>query len=178
MLASDLAESVPTATLDTTGSEAVRIVAEHRLSALAVMGRDGLPVALLPGSQLLALVIPPYVRDDPQLAHVFSEVAAEDLCGRLATTTIGGLIDEGLVSLKHLPSVEPEDTILEIATAMVHHHCPQVLVRSRDGALIGVVTLSRVLAVIATLAGEDSPGLRARLEVDLLDPGAAKQGMP
>jgi CBS domain-containing protein len=169
MRARDLAEIVPTATRDTTGAEAVHIAAEYRLSALAVLGPESLPIALLPGSQLLALVVPPYVRDDPQLAHVFSEDAAEEFCGRLASTTIGALIDEGMVSVKRLPAVGPDDTILEIATAMVAHHCPQVLVRDADGAMLGVVTLSRALAAIARLAGEDSPGLRTRLDVDLVD---------
>lgn len=64
MRARDLAT---TATRDTTGAEAVpHIAAEYRLSALAVVGPEGLPIALLPGGfRLLALVVPPYVRDNP-----------------------------------------------------------------------------------------------------------------
>jgi CBS domain-containing protein len=178
MLARDLAEEVPTVTREKSGADAVAIVAEYRLSALVVVGPDGLPIALLPGSQLLALIVPPYVRDDPQLAHVFSEDAADELCGRLATTTIGHLIDQGLVTVRRPPAVGPDDTILEIAAAMVEHHCPQVIVRDRSGSMLGVVTLSRALAVIATLAGVDSPGVRARLSVDVLDSGGREDGMP
>ena len=52
-------------------------------------------------------------------------------------------------------------------------HTPVILVVDRDGAFHGVITLSRVLAAIATAAGQDSPLVRRRLERDVL-PAATK----
>ena len=47
-------------------------------------------------------------------------------------------------------------------------HTPVILVIDRDGTFFGVITLSRVLAAIATAAGQDSPLVRRRLERDVL----------
>ena len=41
---------------------------------------------------------------------------------------------------------------------------PVILVVDRAGGFHGVITLSRVLAAIATAAGQDSPLVRRRLE--------------
>ncbi len=53
MRAEQLAEQVPTVQRETTGAEAARVVAEYRLSGLVVAGEDGVPIAVIPGSQLL-----------------------------------------------------------------------------------------------------------------------------
>ena len=47
-------------------------------------------------------------------------------------------------------------------------HTPLILVMDRGGAFFGVITLSRLLAAIATAAGQDSPLVRRRLERDVL----------
>lgn len=171
MRASELAERVPTVTRATTGAEAARVVAEYRLRALVVVGPDGTPDAVIPGSQLLGLVLPTYVRDDPTLAHAFDEQSADELCGRLATTTIGALLDARSLELRTLPAVLPDDTLIEIASVMVQSRFPMVVVRDVDGAYHGVVVMSRVLAAVATLAGEDSTLVRRRLTRDIADRG-------
>lgn len=68
MRADQLAEQVPIVRRATTGAEAARIVAEFRLNALVVGDESGIPIAVVPGSQLLSVVLPQYVRDDPKLA--------------------------------------------------------------------------------------------------------------
>jgi len=169
--ASDLVERIPTVTRETTGAEAARVVAEYRLQALVVVGADGNPHAVVPGSQILGLIIPRYVRDDPTLAHALDEQSSDELCERLRTTTIGQLLDDRTLELRTLPVVLPEDTLLEIASVMVEGRYPMVVVRDREGGYHGVVVMSRALAAIARLAGEDSALVERRLTRDIADRG-------
>jgi CBS domain-containing protein len=171
MKAAELAEQVPMVQRSTTGAEAARVIAEYRLSGLVVAGDDGMPIAVIPGSQILSLVLPQYVRDEPNLAHAYDEVGADELCGALNRATVGELLEAKRLTGTKPPSVLPEDTLIEIASAMDRAHTPVILVFDRDGDFHGVITLSRVLAAIATAAGQDSPLVRRRLERDVLQPG-------
>jgi CBS domain-containing protein len=168
--AEQLAEQVPTVRRETTGAEAARVVAEYRLSGLVVAGDDGVPIAVIPGSQLLGLVLPQYVREDPRLAHAYDEAGADELCRLLERSTIGELLAAKKLTATKPPSVLPEDTLIEIASVMDAGHLPLILVVGRDGGYHGVITLSRVLAAIATAAGQDSPRVRRRLERDVYRP--------
>jgi CBS domain-containing protein len=163
-----LAEQVPMVRRQTTGAEAARVVAEYRLSGLVVAGEDGVPIAVVPGSQILGLVLPQYVRDEPNLAHAYDETGAEELCGVLNRATIGELMEAKRLTATKPPSVLPEDTLIEIASVMHTGHTPVILVVDRDGGFHGVITLSRVLAAVAAAAGQDSPLVRRRLERDVL----------
>ena len=69
----ELAEQVPMVRRGTTGAEAARVIAEYRLSGLVVADDDGVPIAVVPGSQVLSLVLPQYVRDEPNLSHAYDE---------------------------------------------------------------------------------------------------------
>ncbi len=178
MRAEDLVEQVPTVTRSTTGAEAARVVAEYRLSALVVAGDDGVPIAVIPGSQIFGLVLPRYVRDDRKLAHAYDEKGADELCGMLNEATIGGLLDDEKLTATKPPSVLPEDTLIEIASVMDEGHFPVVLVRDRDGGFHGVLTMSRVLAAIASAAGQDSDLIRRRLEKDIILRGTPEQSGP
>lgn len=169
MRASDLAERIPTVRRDTTGAEAARTIAEFRLSGLVVVGDDDVPVAVIPGSQLLSVVLPQYLRDDRKLTHAVDERSADQMCRRLNSTTIGELLDAKQLTGAEPPSVLPEDTLIEVASAMDEGHTPLVLVIDRAGTYGGVVTLSRLLAAIATAAGQDSDLVRHRLERDIID---------
>ncbi len=171
MRAVDLAERIPTVTVDTTGTEAARMVAEYRLNALVVVDADGLPVGVIPGSQILGLIVPGYVRDDPALAHAIDERAADELCHRLGAATIGGLVDARRGRPFAVPTVAPEDTLVELASVMVEAGVPLVLVRDEDGTFHGAVTMSRLLAAVAVLAGEQSALLERRLTRDIADRG-------
>jgi CBS domain-containing protein len=159
---------------ETTGAEAARVVAEYRLSGLVVADDTGVPIAVVPGSQLLGVVLPQFIRDDPNLAHAYDEQAAEELCRALNDATIGQLIRAKHLTATEPPSVEPEDTLIEIASVMDAGHTPVILVTGRDGRFHGVITLSRVLAAIATAAGAGSDLVRRRLEHDVLPPDDAR----
>src|SRR5262245_45849753 len=162
-----LTEQVPTVRRETTGAEAARVVAEYRLSGLVVAEDDDVPIAVIPGSQILSLVLPQYVREDPHLAHAYDEVGADEQCHVLNRATIGELLDAKRLTATKPPSVLPEDTLIEIASVMDAGHLPLILVVDRDGGYRGVVTMSRVLAAIATAAGQDSPLVRRRLAHDV-----------
>lgn len=162
-------ESVPTVTRETTGAECARVIAEYRLGGLVVVDGAGAPVAIVPGSQLLSIVLPQYVRDDRRLAHSFDESAADEMCEVLREESIGALIDAKGLTMKKVPSVLPEDTLIEIASVMDEAHSPLVCVIDRDGHYSGVLTMSRVLAAIATAAGSGSPILERRLTEDIVE---------
>jgi CBS domain-containing protein len=178
MRAEDLVEQVPTVRRETTGAEAARVVAEYRLSALVVADDDGVPIAVVPGSQIFGLVLPRWVRDDPKLAHAYDEDAADKLCRQLNEATLGGLLDDEELTATEPPSVLPDDTLIEIASVMDEAHSPLILVREKDGTFRGVLTMSRVLAAIATAAGQDSDLIRRRLEKDIILRGTPDQAGP
>lgn len=169
MLAQELAEQVPTVSFDTTGAEAVRLLAEYRLSGVVVQNGSDTPVAVIPGSQLLALIVPDYINDHPNLAHVYDEQSADELCDALNEFTIGRLLERQRFSEVKLPSVLPEDTVIEVAAVMLRGHFPIICVIDRDGSYSGVVTMSRMMAHIAKVAGQDSTLLRRRLTRDIID---------
>lgn len=171
MKAVELAEQVPTVTRATTGAEAARVIAEYRLSGLVVADDRGVPIAVIPGSQLLTLVLPQYVRDEPNLSHAYDERGADELCRVLNDATIGELLEAKRLTAAKPPSVLPEDTLIEIASVMDGGHTPLILVVDRKGDFHGVITLSRVLAAIATAAGQDSPLVQRRLARDVLHRG-------
>ena len=165
---------MPTVSKQTTGAEAARVIAEYRLSGLVVADDDGVPIAVIPGSQLLTLVLPQYVRDEPNLSHAYDETSADELCQLLNEATIGSLLDAKRLSASKPPSVQPEDTLIEIASVMDSGHTPLALVVDHDGGFHGVITLSRVLAAVAAAAGQNTPGVRSRIERDLLGEPPAK----
>lgn len=174
MQAADIAESIPVVTGATTAAQAIRVVAEYRLQGLVVAGPDGVPTAVIRGSELLGAVLPPYMRDDPRLAHVLDEAGADELCARLTEVTIDDLLARREVAVIEPPSVLPEDTILEVASLMAQGRHQLILCRDRDGTFVGTVMLSRVFAILARRAGEDSPLVERRLSRDLVDPDAAR----
>jgi CBS domain-containing protein len=178
MRAEDLVEQIPTVRRETSGAEAARVVGEYRLSGIVVADDDGVPIAVVPGSQIFGLVLPPWVRDDRKLAHAYDEKAADELCRSLRSATIGALLDEEKLTAHEPPSVLPEDTLIEIASVMDEGHYPIILVRDRDGTYHGVLMMSRVLAAIAAAAGEDSDLIRRRLEKDIILRGTPDQADP
>jgi CBS domain-containing protein len=168
MRASDLTERIPTVTRSTSAVDAAALIAEYRLSGLIVADDRGVPVAVVPGTQVFRLVVPRYVREDPSLAHVFDEEGAEQLCTRLRRSTVGDLLDDEEITTLELPSVLPQDTLVEIAMVMVDSRSPLVLVRDKQGRYHGAITFSRAMAAVAAAAGSDSERIQHRLSSDLL----------
>jgi len=148
VLARDLAVPYPTIGMEDDALDAARLMAEHHLPGVVVCQPDGRPVRVLPGSQVLAFVVPQYVQDDTALARVIGERGSDQLLAELSGRTVQELLPEKARS--RLVVAAPDDTVLELCVLMAREHTPLVAV-VEDDVLIGCVTLPRVLDVL--LAG-------------------------
>ena len=116
------------------------------LPGLVVVDQDGLPLFILPGSQVLRFALPDYVEEDRTLASVYSESDADALCESLR----GRTVQELMPSTKFLPRgaprpiVAPDATLIEVAAVMAEQHSPVVAVVD-EGHVIGVITVHRLL---------------------------------
>ena len=145
MQAHQLASPYPTVRMDTPAAEAVRVLTEHNRPGLIVVDDNEHPLAILPGSQVLRMLIPRYVQDDPTLARVLDEAFADKMSEALADKTVRDLMPKDKVPL---PVVAPDDTMLEIAAIMAANRSPLVAVveeRSRTAPLIGAISVSQLL---------------------------------
>lgn len=145
MRARDLAVAYESVTLDSDALDAARLLAVHRLPGLLVVDALGEPKAVLPASQLVRVLVPAYVQEDPTLAAVIDENHADRLSETLAGRRVGDCLpaDAGPP-----PVADPDDTMLEVAALMARVRSPLVAVAETDKAgprLIGVITASRLL---------------------------------
>jgi CBS domain-containing protein len=143
MRARDLAEVFPTVTFDTPAMEAARLLARERLPGLIVVDDRGHPYTVLPGSQVLRFLIPRYVQDDPPLARVYDEKAADELFAKLSGSTVRDLLPSRH-DIDEIPIVDHDATMIEIAAVMARVHSPLVAVVD-DGEMLGAITVRRLL---------------------------------
>jgi CBS domain-containing protein len=142
--AGDLVEEYPLVGLDSGALDAARVLAERRLPGLVVTEESGRPYAILPASQVVRFVVPRYIQDDPSLAGVIDESAADRIATQLQGKTVRDLLPEHPTEL---PTVNADDTMLELAAVMARMRSPLVAVLD-DDAIIGVVTAARLLSVL------------------------------
>ncbi len=143
MRAEQIAEAFPVVRSDSDAIEAVRLIAEHRLPGLVIADSSGRPLQILPASQVVRLLVPAYVQDDPALAGVVGEFTADRVAAKLRGKSVKEVLPK---SPPKLASVNADDTIIEVAAVMAREHCPLVAVVA-DGKLIGVITAARLLDV-------------------------------
>jgi CBS domain-containing protein len=141
--AEQIAEAFPAVALDSDALEAVRLLATHRLPGLVVTDTAGTPVTILPASQVVRLLVPPYVLDDPSLAGVLSESMADRVADKLGGKTVAQVLPK---PPPEMSTVKADDTIVEVAATMARNRSPLVVVKDGDG-LVGVITASRLLEV-------------------------------
>ena len=137
-------EEYPLVGIDSDALDAARILAVRRLPGLVVTEESGRPYAILPASQVVRFVVPRYIQDDPSLAGVIDESAADRIAAQLAGKTVRDLLPEHPAEL---PTVHGDDTMLELAAIMARMRSPLVAVLD-DDAIIGVVTASRLLSIL------------------------------
>ena len=77
MHAEGIAEDFPAVTIDSDALDAARLLAEHQLPGLVVTDPAGRPYAVLPAYLVVGFLVPGYIRDDPALAGVLTEAAAD-----------------------------------------------------------------------------------------------------
>jgi len=149
-----LAVEYETVSVDSDALDAARLMAEHRLPALLVLDERGAPKAILPASQMIKILVPVYVVEDPTLAAVVDERHADRLCEALA----GRKVRDCLSKTAPPPAVAaPDDTALEVAAQMAQVRSPLVAVVDKDKSgtrLLGVITASHLLErLLAATAG-------------------------
>jgi CBS domain-containing protein len=141
--AQEIAEEFPVVDIDSAALDAVRLLAEHRLTGLVVgTYKSDTPYAVLPASQVVRFIVPTYVQDDPGLAGVLTESMADHAADELSGKTIRDVLPQ---KPQQIPVVDAEDTIIEVAEVMARMRSPLVTV-VKDGKLQGVITASRLLA--------------------------------
>ncbi len=142
--AEDIDEKFPIVNIDADALDAVRLLAEHRLSGLVVVtDTSEEPYAVLPASQVVRFIVPRYVQEDPGLAAVLNESMADHAAQQLSGKTIRDMLPP---QRQTVPVANADDTIIEVAEVMARLKNPLVAV-VKDGKLHGVITASRLLAV-------------------------------
>jgi CBS domain-containing protein len=147
MRARELASPFPTVGLDTPAIEAARLLAGQNLPGLIVVDGQGRPLTVLPGTQVLRMAIPRYCIDDPTLARVIDEAAADVFLRELGERTVAQVLPE---QPRELPLVDPGATVLEIAALMARSRSPLVAVVDREAGMLGAITLDALLDRLAT----------------------------
>jgi CBS-domain-containing membrane protein len=146
--ARDLAAPYPTVRVDSAAADAARILTEAGRPALVVVDEHDHPVSILPASQVLRLVIPSYIQDDPTLARVVDEDFADHMCDSLAGKTVAELLPgQG----PKLMVVAPDDNAIEIAALKARNRSPLVAVvdgRGDRGPMIGAITVASLLTAL------------------------------
>jgi len=141
-----MAEDFPVIGVEDDAWTAVTQLAENRLPGLVVTDLAGKPVSILPTSQVVRILVPQYVQDDPSLAGVLSESMADRMCDKLRGKKVKALIPD---DVPELAVVNDDDTIIEVAAIMARLRCPLAVVM-RDKEPIGVITASRLLQLALT----------------------------
>lgn len=136
-----MVEDFPVVGLASDAWDAVTELARRRLPGLIVTDASGRPVAILPASQVVRILVPRYVQDDPSLAGVLSESVADRVADTLRGKTVSALLPD---DRPELAVVNHDDTIVEVAAVMARLRCPLAAVTAHD-RLIGMITASRLL---------------------------------
>jgi len=149
--AAEIDEEYPVVDIDSPAVDAARMLAEHSLPGIVVLTADGQLYAVLPASQVVRLIVPGYVQEDPLLARVLAESVADRAVETLGGKTIRELLPQQRL---RLPIANADDTILEVATIMGMMRSPLIAVM-KQGKLHGVITASRLsaMALKCALAG-------------------------
>lgn len=142
MRAHDLAAPFPTVTVSSTAIEAARLLAGQNLPGLIVVDDKGYPFTILAGTQVLRMAIPQYCQDDPNLARVIDEAAADLFLRELGDRTVAQTLPE---HSRDLAVVAPDATVLEIAALMARTRTPLVAVVDKSRTMLGAITLDALL---------------------------------
>ena len=152
MQARDIAINVPTVTVGDPITKAVRVMAVNRLPGLIVVDDRGRPWTVLPGTQVLRLAVPQSYQEDPALARVVDEGHADLFWMELSDRTVGDVAPNQRAKPA---TVRADATLLEIAALMARQHSPLVAVVDDAGALVGAITLDRLITSLAVYTAED-----------------------
>ena len=152
MQARDIAVNVPTITVHDLVATAVRVMAVSRLPGLIVVDNRSRPWIVLPGSQVLRLAVPGSYQEDPALARAIDEAHADSFWLELGDLTVKDCIPRQPTKPV---TVRSDATLLEVAALMARQHTPLVAVVDDDGALVGAITLERLITTLAVFGTDE-----------------------
>ena len=141
MQASDIAVESPTVRLDDPVTRAVKVLADRRLPGLIVVDDAARPRAVLPGSQVLRMIIATSYQRDPALTRTIDEAHADLFWQELSNRTVSDCLPPPTKRV----AVYADATLLEVAGLMARMHSPLVAVVAADGRLVGCITLTALL---------------------------------
>ena len=142
MRAGDVAIQISTVAEDTPAREAAKVLAAQDLPGLIVVDRRGRPLTVLAGTQVLRMALPSYCQDDPALARVIDEAAADVILNGIGDRTVADLLPR---NHPELPAVSRDATLLEVAAVMARSNVPLVAVVDSDRVMTGAITLDGLL---------------------------------
>jgi CBS domain-containing protein len=138
--ARDLAAPYPSLPVDAPAAEVARILAEEEVDVVFIE-RQGQLQGVVSDIGLLSRLLPSYILEDPKLAQVVEEGAADLLWRRLEGRRAAELLAK---AGGEIPQVAGDATLMEVAAAMAAARAPLVAVRE-GGRLIGGITSSALL---------------------------------
>lgn len=142
MRAGDIAVQWNAVAEDTPAREAVRMLAAQDLPGLIVVDSKGRPLTVLAGTQVLRMALPSYCQDDPALARVIDEAAADVIFDGIGDRTVADLLPR---NRPELPAVSADATMLEVAAVMARSNVPLVAVVDSHRVMTGAITLDGML---------------------------------
>jgi CBS domain-containing protein len=141
MLARELARPVPTLRLDDPATEVGQLLATEAAGVVFLADPGGRLVGVVTDAGLLWYLLPPYLHQDPALAGVLGEAAADSLRDRLAGRTAGDLL---VTAYRDVPEIGGDANLIEVAALLVRTRAPVAAVREA-GRLLGGITTSALL---------------------------------
>ena len=110
-----IAEEFPVVTLDSNALDAVRMLATHRLPGLVVTDTAGIPVTILPASQVVRLLVPHTSRRIRRSQECMSESMGRPRRGQTRRQDGREMLPK---QLPDMATVKADDTIVEVAAIM------------------------------------------------------------
>jgi CBS domain-containing protein len=142
MRAGDISVPMSTVVEGMSAREAARVLAAQDLPGLIVVDEKGRPLTVLAGTQVLRMALPSYCQDDPALARVIDEAAADVSLAGLGDRTVADLLPR---NRPELPAVSADATLLEVASVMARSNVPLVAVVDAGRVMTGAITLDGLL---------------------------------
>jgi CBS domain-containing protein len=140
--AGDLVRELPAVELSWPAIEAARLMTSQNAPGLIVVDDEGRPVAVLPGTEVLRLVVPVYAHESAAAVRAVDEGHADLFLAEIGARTVG----DCLSGPRHgLAVVGAGATVLEVAAVMSRMSCPLVAVVDPPMGLLGVVTMDGLL---------------------------------
>jgi CBS domain-containing protein len=140
--ARDLAITYPSLAPNAPAEEAARLLAEEPVEGVFVLDQHGGLQGVVTDTTLLSFLLPRYLAEDRALVGVLGEDVAEALWQRLAGRPVRELLAAATASVAE---VDADATLVAVAATLVRSGASLVVVRDRDGRLLGGITTSRLI---------------------------------